>query len=282
MKTGCKYLATVALGVAFLAIAHAVDIPRLGAVYYGQILSPYGNPCSAGDGVRLSTVKTNGTVAAYVDIGSTLGPGINYRLQVDYVASGSSIDGTSVSEGGTIHLQATLGSQPINIIGQTNIVVSSGVVSNMFLVLGTDVNGDGLPDEWQQMVIDAMNALGMTNAPASLAQFNANSDYDSDGVNNRNEFLAGTLPFLASDYPRIQKLSLDPRGKYVITLFGNDGFNYQIHTSSDPMTGSWDVTQFATNGAATQAQSLLHGANAMQDLYFPTNGLREFIRLIVK
>ncbi len=282
MKTSQRYWFATALGVALSTMAIAVDIPRLGAVYYGQLLNSYGYPCTSADGVRLMALNSNRTQIAYYDIGPTIGPGINYRLQINCVASGSGLEGMSVAEGGKIQIQATSAAQPSHIIGNTNITVNSGAVSNMAYVLGTDSNNDGIPDEWEQMVIDAMNSLGMTNAPTDLAHFNPNISYVGNGFTARQSFYSGCLPFIASDYLHIQQMNRETDGTCHITFLGNQGFKYQIHASSNLVTGSWQVTQFGTNNVIPAAQNIISGAGNMQDLYFPTNGLSEFIRLIVK
>ena len=113
MNKSYRYLFAISVGATLATAGFAADIPRLDAIYYGRVLNTFGYPCAASDGVRLSVKKTNGTEVAYYDIGAAIGPGINYRLQVNVVASGTGSDGLSVPEGGAIQIQATVGGQPV-------------------------------------------------------------------------------------------------------------------------------------------------------------------------
>lgn len=56
---------------------------------------------------------------------------------------------------------------------------------------GADTDGDGIPDAWE------LQHFG------NLTTANGTSDYDSDGVSDKNEYLAGTNPNDVNDYLRI-------------------------------------------------------------------------------
>lgn len=284
MNRSLRSWIVIAVGVTMVASSDAADIPRLGAIYYGKTLSPYGYPSTAADGVTLSAVKIGGVEASYYDIGPVIGPGINYRLQVNVVASGSGGDGTSVPEGGTVQLRATIGGQPVNMIGNTNIVVASSAVDRRDYILGADDDGDGLPDAWEQFAVDAMKALGMGAGVTNIAQFDPHADYDADGVSNEQEFFAGTLPFLGSDSLRIDLVSLVTNGTMRIRFLGNEGFIYQVNASSNLAAGSWQVEQIGSDPMAPSANSMVAGDGSLQSvyMYYPTNGLAHFLRLIVK
>lgn len=269
-------------GLALATAAGAADVPRLGAIYYGKVLSAYGYPCAVDDGVTLMAKKTGGVEATHYDIGPRVGPGINYRLQVNVVAAGSGSDGMSVPEGGSVQIWATAGGQPTHLIGNTNVVVASGAVDRRDYILGTDADGDGLPDEWEQFAIDAMIALGMDVGVTTIAQFDPHADYDGDGSDNDQEFQAGTLPFLGNDSLRIDQVSPESNGTVRIRFLGNQGFSYQIHASSNLLSGSWQVSRFGTDTLSPSANNVVSGGGSMQNVYFPTNGFSQFLRLVVK
>ena len=272
----------IACGMAFAASAGASDIPRIGAIYYGKVLSAYGYPCADADGVTMAAIKTGGVEAAHYDIGPLVGPGINYRLQVNVVATGSGGDGTAVPEGGAIQIRATAAGQPTHQIGDTNVVVASGAVVRRDFILGADADGDGLPDEWERFAIDAMSALGMAVGVTTIAQFNPTVDYDADGYDNRQEFTAGTLPFLGNDSLRIDQVARGSNGTVRLRFLGNQGFSYQINASSNLLSGSWQVARFGTDTLSPSANNVISGGGSMQNVYFPTNGFSQFLRLVVK
>lgn len=282
MKRSHRAWIALAIGMAIATVARATDIPRIGAIYYGKTLSAYGYPCTDADGAALMAIKSGGVEAARFDFGPLVGPGINYRLQINVVASGSGGDGTSVSEGGAIQIRATAGGQPVNLIGDTNIVVASGAVGRRDYILGADTDGDGLPDEWEQFCIDAMAALGMDVGVTTIAQFNPNADYDGDRDSNQQEFHAGTLAFLGNDSLRIDQVTPGPQGTVCMRFLGNQGFSYQIIASSNLVSGSWQVARFGTAADSPTANNIVSGGGTLQNIYFPTNGFSQFLRLVVK
>ena len=91
---------------------------------------------------------------------------------------------------------------------------------------GRDYNGDGLPDDWQAKYFgeNLKNWEG------------ANSDYDNDGVNNLNEFLAGTDPNNKNDklILEIKKLEIGKRLEWNAVK----GAVYQLQKTSE-ITGNW-------------------------------------------
>jgi hypothetical protein len=86
---------------------------------------------------------------------------------------------------------------------------------------GKDLNGNGLPDDWEAIYFGANPA----NWPAP------NVDSDSDGIPNRNEFLAGTSPTDATDFLAIKILTGD--GEPRLTWNTKPGVIYQLQVSSD-------------------------------------------------
>lgn len=271
----------IAMSLAAAVVAGASDIPRLGTIYYGRILGEFGNPVGPADGITVSAWKSGGSEAAAYDVGPFLGPSINYRLQIDVVAAGGGADGTSVPDGSTAQLRVRAGGAPKPVIGNTNLLVRSGAVTNRMFILGTDANGSGLPDEWEQFVLDALAALNINAGVTNLGDFNPGADYDGDGASNRDEFFGGTLPFLNTDYLRIEQYTLSA-GVFRIRFMSNDGFFYEVQGTTNTIAGPWQVRQFGTNATLTAAGSLLEGSGNVQDLYFQTNALNEFLRLTVK
>jgi hypothetical protein len=270
------------LGMAMATAVFAVNIPRLNATYYGQILTPFGYPATAGDAITLFVKSVNDAEVSQFDLGPVIGPDINYRLLIDVVDSGSGVDGTSVADGSAVIVEALWGSGAVSLIGDTNITVESGSVTRRDFLMGTDTNDNGIPDEWEQFVINALATLGMNVGITNLADFDVLADYDGDGVNNRDEFFSGSLPFLEGDFLRIEEFHADGNGVNRIRFLGNAGFSYQVYASGDPLTGSWQVSPISSDPVTPGNASIVTGRGDMQDVYFPTNGLAEFFRLMVK
>lgn len=83
---------------------------------------------------------------------------------------------------------------------------------------GADLNGDGLPDDWQALYFGKLHV-------------DPNADTDGDGASNYEEFLAGTDPTDPSSVLRTQ-ISAREQGLYIEwnTIAGN---YYQLQVTSD-------------------------------------------------
>ena len=87
-------------------------------------------------------------------------------------------------------------------------------------VSGTDVDGDGLPDDWEQFHFP------------SLAS-DAGADPDLDGQSNREEFLAGTDPTVADSFLGITAIERQGDGSTVIRFRHAASRHYAIEYSGD-------------------------------------------------
>ncbi|MFM7103309.1 MAG: hypothetical protein ACKO3N_19335 [Verrucomicrobiota bacterium] len=86
---------------------------------------------------------------------------------------------------------------------------------------GKDNNGDGLPDDWQARHF----------GPATAAWPSPSADTDGDGVDNRREFLAGTIPTNPADALKVDL----QRGDQGVRIRWNPkaGAIYQVQFSAD-------------------------------------------------
>lgn len=69
----------------------------------------------------------------------------------------------------------------------------------------TDVDADGLPDDWELFYFQALTYPGAV-------------DVDGDGASNRSEFLAGTDPARAADSLRVVSLARDVSGRAILRV----------------------------------------------------------------
>jgi hypothetical protein len=102
------------------------------------------------------------------------------------------------------------------------------------LAVSEDSDGDGLPDAWEQQIVDANPTDNILN----IADVNPNDDFDHDGVSNQQEFLAGTSPtdpasrFIAAVTP--------PSGastNATVSWLSVAGKTYTVHKSSNLASG---------------------------------------------
>lgn len=111
--------------------------------------------------------------------------------------------------------------------------------------VAADGDGDGLPDAWEQRVVDALGGDGITNVQGVAT----NGDFDGDGVLNDVEYVAGLDPTV--DDADALSLSIRISNAVVVVEFGTTppegeaywGFDARLYTL-DEMTnlmaeGSW-------------------------------------------
>ncbi len=91
-------------------------------------------------------------------------------------------------------------------------------------VADLDSDGDGIPDWWQQ---------GWFNHPTGQAadESGAEDDPDGDGVNNRDEYVAGTDPFDDASYLRIE--AIESEAGRAVLLNSVSGRVYDLETRVD-------------------------------------------------
>lgn len=109
-----------------------------------------------------------------------------------------------------------------------------------------DLDGDGLPDWWEQQIIAASSA---TNGPIhSIAEVLPNDDFDGDGASNYAEYLAGTSPVdLHSAFMMVAQPSTNSTS-FNIKWYSVAGKTYTIYKSTDLKAG---FSIFMDNIAAT-------------------------------
>jgi len=103
------------------------------------------------------------------------------------------------------------------------------------LILDTDMDADRLPDIWERAVFGNLNARG-------------DADSDGDGISNYDEFMAGTNPLDASDFPRLELQRISP-SRWNLSVLGRkpEGVGlsqakrrYQMERSNDLQTWEKD------------------------------------------
>jgi len=111
------------------------------------------------------------------------------------------------------------------------------------LAVAVDLNNDGLSDVWQQRF--------------SAGNLQPEGDEDGDAYTNLEECAAGTDPFLATDYPRQEPITVGPGGQPLFISFPTqEGKRYQLSRSEalgnfidvgTPLPGTGEMMELAVD-----------------------------------
>jgi len=256
--------------------AHAYP-PSPDHTFYGMVRNEWGDPIYV-SGAKVFMLSTNGVGAAAPVAASTL-PGINYRLIVPMDSARSlKADPTSSSrlrQSQPFQLKVQIGAityLPIEMVLSRPIGEPAGN-SRLDLTLGVDSDGDGLPDAWE--IANGLNP----NDPND-----ADRDADSDGISNRNEYVAGTYAFDANDGFRLALVG-QTNGNSTLEFFAASGRTYTIQSSPDLQ--QWTPVNFHVmsgggTGGLLNSYSVDGFRNLRVEVPFQTGVTNRYFRAIVQ
>jgi len=207
--------------------------------FEGMVRDELGNPLS-GDNTFVRFITSDGAPIEARTLPGQPG-GVNYRLLVP-MDSGTTETPYSqyaqtmqvpfkieVVSGGKIYL-------PIEVRGVSMQLGEPGAVTRLNLTLGEDSDGDGLPDAWEQAL---MQLAG------SLDNINGSDDADGDGLTNLEEYQAGTYAFDENDGLRLVFKELAEE-QMTFEFLGVTGRSYRLMESTD--LKDWREVTFELEG----------------------------------
>jgi hypothetical protein len=196
---------------------------------YGMVRGEDGEPMSQSS-VSI-VLETDGNIQVSGNVVPNLEPGINYRLVVPMdsgVTADPYLDNAlksnvpfliSVVIGPTTYL-------PLEMTGDFSHLGEPGKSTRIDLTLGVDSDGDGLPDAWENILIELLGG-GLT-----LADITPGGDSDHDGMSNYSEYIAGTYAFDSQDVFKLD-LQDSPPETMVFNFLAIKGRTYEIQGSSN-------------------------------------------------
>ncbi len=215
---------------------------------YGTVRDTRGTPLATGKGTLILSGAGNTEIVRSVS-DTNIGPGLNYALSVP-MDSGSSALLYSVSAlrpllPFTIRVViANVSYVPIEMSGATWNVGDPSATTRLDLTLGIDSDGDGLPDQWEDDLINS-DTSGRLH---SLADVNPHDDLDGDGQSNLHEYLAGTYALEQSDGLKLEFVALRD-GIAHLRFLAIPNRSYSIRSSLDMTEYTAQSFSLATTGA---------------------------------
>ncbi len=236
MKTNFKVAASLAvllLGGVVLAYP-----PAPHHTLFGIVRNEVGDPINLASGDVY--LETPSGVQLRSSVVSGLEPGVNYRLEVP-MDSGTAADinaymPTALKPFWQFKLKVQIGQLtylPIEMVGNFAQIGQPSLKTRIDLTLGVDSDGDGLPDAWEQTLIDIYGG--------TLGGIRPGDDTDGDGIKNIDEYIAGTYAFDPEDGFQLSILSVT-NGHSQLEFLGIRGRSYTIEES--PTMEQWTTSKF--------------------------------------
>lgn len=159
-----------------------------------------------------------------------LEPGVNYQLNVamDSGIAPDSYKPTALKPTLPFRILVLIGKTtylPMEMAGTFAKLGAAAGSTRIDLTLGIDSDNDGLPDAWEQWLASQLGGGGLDG-------IRPEDDSDGDGINNRDEYLAGTFAF---DPEGGFRLNLVPRaeGAPLLEFTVIKPRTYTVYASSD-------------------------------------------------
>ena len=264
------------LAVMAASVQAAVIVPLPPFTVYGKVRDWNGRSFASSDAATV-IVKVKGVEVNRCSVKSGLSPALNYRVQIP-MASGKLAGRGAVGDPITFEVYYD---------GQMLAVASGKVAPTVAkpagtlccaLIVGSDAAGDGLPDEYEELLMYYYDAAGQGSG---LEDIKPGDDFDGDGFTNRQEFEAGTNPVEKGDYLKITQFRALENGSFALSFLAAPGRTYRLPKSKSAGSNTWETAVFAQATNEPPAHTLFASdTDANVTLYLlPVTNAPAFFRL---
>ena len=232
---------------------------------FGTIRDEGGRPLDTGDGL----VIVNGTSAEITrsPTDTSRGRGVNYevRMPMDGNTTPQLFQVSALRPQLPFTIRVVMNNKsylPIQMVGKTWLAGQPAERTRLDLTLGVDSDGDGLPDSWEQALIDS-DASGQLTG---LSNVNPGDDLDQDGLTNLQEYQLGTYALDRLDGLDL-KIAGMKDGKDRLEFPVVAGRTYRIKSS--PTLAGWLDEPFAPGGTETVQSYFRAPETTLMTVYVP-------------
>jgi hypothetical protein len=168
---------------------------------------------------------------------------------------------------------------PIEVAGNLT-AGKGGELVKLDLNLGEDLDGDGIPDVWEQWQLYQAGLYPDANGQWPIHLLSKTGDFDKDGLSDWDEYVAGTFAGDATERFVLEIKEKTPTGVR-FEFFAITGKTYTIERSMDMKT--WSLMPFGIGTALTRSQTYTAmDVSILSAHAAPHPGGKEFYRLTVR
>ncbi len=270
-RTGWRVGLLVCLLCVFGITTVSASTKRPSVIVYGMVRDSFGirlPPESAMVGAFLGTNETARTAIR------PLLAGANYRFDVN-VSDPLTAGPKEIKPGDLVSIRVRVGGVLQPTIGNSTFIAQGdGPGVNINLILGVDSDGDGLPDDWEWLMI--ANSGGQVN---NLSQVGPGRDLDGDGVPDDQEFWNGTFAFLPDDLLRLANLTQHANGRLSFRFLPIEGISYVVEVSPNLDSPTWTTCPISLTETGSLVAGPVTGGTAFITLFVEPGPPRRFWRL---
>jgi len=234
------------------------------AVIYGQIRDERGYPMDSGAVVAVLDLSNESNECGSCVLDGDIYVGINYRISVPledvvpFLRSNATLPGSN----GKVVVRVAGAEQP-TVPAVAFTVPEAGNVLRMDFSLAQDMDGDGLPDAWEELMVAWSEGVF-----SSINDIDPNADSDGDGMSNWNEYLAGTFPFLATDIFEITRSDVNPKtGRIALTFTTVSSRKYHILVRGALADGEWQTAASSASEDGVLEYQVINGSGREMVVY---------------
>ncbi len=250
---------------------------------YGMVRDQIGQTLTA-EGAVVVLLKEGVEVGRTPITANRIGQSYELNVRMDQTRSGTALySDKAVSVGGLFSLVVEMNGStfyPIEVSGTLQ-AGSGGERTRLDLTLGSDSDGDGLPDVWEQWQLYQAGQYPDADGIWDLSQITAEGDFDGDGQSDGFEYIAGTF---AGDATEVFGLEIKEKlaGNVRLEFYAITGKAYTIERSSDML--EWQRVNFAAQSAQNTpaASYVASGVGQVPVFLTPASDAKEFYRLSVR
>ena len=227
-------------------------------VLYGVVRDETGQPLVLDNARVLLQTPSGEIIASSVRFGKA--PGVNYTMAVPMDAG--LVDGVHKPTAMRPHARFTMRVVvrneiflPLELTGDLREIGRPGEKTRLDLTLGVDLDGDGLPDAWEQQLLSELDGVD---------EINPGDDADGDGLTNLEEYLSGSYAGDEANEFALDIVGLND-GIPVLEFRALRGRTYSVEASTDLI--AWEAVAFRMEGEGTEVSTRDHfGATDVRDI----------------